>query len=221
MRQNAFPTEKRARWKVKALGVWFSTIKGASIQLNFEEKTESLKYAVDNRQFRRLTLLGKITVIKSLLVSQLLYILTPLPSHDKFLEDVDRIFFNFLWDGKGDKIKRTEMINKYDKGGLKMLDVKSKFSLSKVDMDKKKYLNNENSGKWKLFFDYLTYHGGKCIFTGNLDMKDIKNLDIKHEFLLEILQIWAELNFQENPCSFQTSPIWNNSFIVRIDDTPV
>ena len=70
-------------------------------------------------------------------MSQLLYILTPLPSHDKFLEDVDRIFFSFLWDGKGDKIKRTEMINKYDKGGLKMLDVKSKFSLSKVDMDKK------------------------------------------------------------------------------------
>ena len=39
-------------------------------------------------------------------------------------------------------------------------------------------------------------------------------------FLLEILQIWAELNFQENPQHFQSSTIWNNS-LIRVGGTPV
>ena len=69
-----------------------------------------------------------------------------------------------MWDGRGDKIKRTEMINKYDKGGLKMLDVKSSSRSLKLIWIKK-YLENENSGKWKLFFDYyFKEHGGFIYF---------------------------------------------------------
>ena len=55
--------QRQLTWaRVKALGVWFSTIEGASGQLNFEEKIESLKKTVDNWHLRRLTLLGKVTV---------------------------------------------------------------------------------------------------------------------------------------------------------------
>ena len=104
-----------ARRKVKALGVWFSTTEGASGSLNFEDKMESLNKTIENWQFRRLTLLGKITVIKNLLASQLVYILAPLPTQQKSLEEINRSLFNFLWDGRGDKIKRSEMINDYDK----------------------------------------------------------------------------------------------------------
>ena len=114
-----------ARQKVKALVVWFSTIEGVSGSLNFEDKMESLNKTVENWQFRPLTLLGKITVIKNLLASQLVYILAPPPTQQKAMEEINRSLFNFLWDGKGDKIKRSEMINDYDKGGLKMLDIKT------------------------------------------------------------------------------------------------
>ena len=61
--------------KVKALGVWSSTIKEESAMLNFQEKKEEISQIIENWQFRRLTLLGKIKVIKSLLASQLVYIL--------------------------------------------------------------------------------------------------------------------------------------------------
>ena len=111
--------QKKISWvrrKVKALEVWFS-----------KDEMESLNRAVENWQFRRLTLLGKITVIKNRLASQLVYILAPLPTQQKTLEEINRSLFNFLWHGKGDKIKRSEMINDYDKGGLKMLDIKTTF----------------------------------------------------------------------------------------------
>ena len=109
--------------KVKALGVWFSTIKEESAMLNFQEKSEKISKIIENWQFGRLTLLGKITVIKSLLASQLVYVLSPLHMPNGYLKEVNSLLYNFLWDGKGDKIKRTQMINDYTKGGLKMLDI--------------------------------------------------------------------------------------------------
>ena len=45
-------------------------------------------------QFRRLTLLGKITVIKSLLASQLVYILSPLPSSHHNLKEIKDVFLS-------------------------------------------------------------------------------------------------------------------------------
>ena len=53
--------------KVKALGVWLSTIKEEAITLNHEEKKETISKTIENWQFRRLTLLGIIVAIKSLL----------------------------------------------------------------------------------------------------------------------------------------------------------
>ena len=62
---------------------------------------------------RRLTLLGKITVIKSLAASQLVYILAPLSTNQKATEEIERLFYDFLWSGRGDKIKRNTMIRDY------------------------------------------------------------------------------------------------------------
>ena len=69
----------------------------------------------------------------------------------RLLKTINSILYDFLWDGKGDKIKRTTMINSYAKGGLKMLDIQSFNESLKVRWIQG-YLNEENKGKWKLFF---------------------------------------------------------------------
>ena len=208
-----FP-QRKIKWaRRKALGIWFSTCKGETVKLNYDERKEKLDKLIENWQFRRLTLLGKITVIKSLLASQLVYILTPLPTQQKALEEINRALYTFLWDGRGDKIKRTEMIDDYEKGGLKMLDIQI-FNRALKSIWIQKYLDDNNTGKWKLIFDfYLSKQGGKHLFSGNLRTKDVQNLGLGNEFLNEILCIWAEINFQETLCDFQNSPLWHNSLI--------
>ena len=74
---------------------------------------------------RRLTLLGKITIIKSLAMSQIVYQLSSLPSHQTVVHEINSISYDFLWDSKGNKIKQTEIVNDYNKGGLKMIDIQS------------------------------------------------------------------------------------------------
>ena len=57
-------------------------------------------------------------------MSQIVYLLSSLTSHQKVVHEKNSILFDFLWDSKGDKIEgQTEIINDYDKGGLKMIDI--------------------------------------------------------------------------------------------------
>ena len=91
----------------------------------FSEKIERVKNSLSSWSARRLTLLGKITIIKALAVSQIVHVLTSLPTHQGALKEIDTLLYDFLWESKGDKLKRTQMINDYDKGGLKMIDIQS------------------------------------------------------------------------------------------------
>ena len=59
------------------------------------------------------------------MVSQLVYLLSPLCSDYKVLAEINDLLYTFLWNGKDDKIKRRIMINDLGAGGLKMIDISS------------------------------------------------------------------------------------------------
>ena len=69
---------KQADGKVKALGVWFCTDQNEEMKMNYVDKVHKDKDVLNNWQNKRLTLPGKITIIKMLAASQLIYILSSL-----------------------------------------------------------------------------------------------------------------------------------------------
>ena len=165
--ENLLP-EKNIQWnesKVKFLGVWLSTDPNITLRTNYDEKLEKIRIVLNSWKLRRLTLIGKIVVLKSLAASHLPYILAPLETDERFLKEINQIFYDFLWNNKGDKIKRSVLINSYDKGGLKMIDIFSYNKSLKLAWVKR-YLDAENMGKWKLFFgEELEKYGGKLLFS--------------------------------------------------------
>ena len=182
--------EKDFKWvkdKVRALGVWLSTNPETTIEANYSEKLTKVRNSLSCWELRRLSLLGKITVLKSLIASQLVYILSPLPTNHNAIKEINNIFFHFLWDGKGDKVKRDIIISDYENGGLRMIDVKI-FNQALKSGWIKKYLDRENHGKWKLLFDLeLKNFGGEEIFRGNLNKEDLsKCIKISETFTSEI-----------------------------------
>jgi len=69
--------EKDLTWangKVKTLGVWFCTDQNLGMKMNYEEKVRRVEDILNNWQNKRLTLSGKITVIKALAASHLVYV---------------------------------------------------------------------------------------------------------------------------------------------------
>ena len=105
-----------------------------------------MKKIMSSLSARNLTLLGKIAILKSLVVSQIVYLLSSLPSPPgSVIKEINCLLYDFLWDSKGDKIKRTEMINEYNKGGLKMIDLQSLNESVKIKW-MKGYLDDNNKG---------------------------------------------------------------------------
>ena len=90
--------------------------------------------------------------LKSLAASQLVYLLSPLRSNHHAIREIKDMFYHFLWNGKGDKIKRKVMINEPEYGGLKMIDLCSLDKSLKTTWVKK-YLDTTNHGKWEFLFD--------------------------------------------------------------------
>ena len=96
---------------------------------------------------RALSLKGKVTVLKALIISQMtLFSVLFVPEY--ILQKLDRLIFSFLWDGKTPKVKRETMINNINEGGLGMPDVYSVNNTSKISWIKR--LTNERDCKWKV-----------------------------------------------------------------------
>ena len=121
----------------------------------FSEKIERVKNSLSSWSAGRLTLLGKMTIIKALAVSQIVHVLTSLPTHQGALQEINILLIWLSLGKQRDKVRRTQMIRNDDnKGGLKMIDIQS-FNKS---------LKNK-VGKWKLLVDFhLQKCRGKVIF---------------------------------------------------------
>jgi len=90
-------SEKNLQWadgKVKALGAWFCIYCEESKKKNYEEKVHKIEDILTNWRNRRLTLIGKIAVIKALAASQLVYILSSTTSCSKSLKETNVLFFS-------------------------------------------------------------------------------------------------------------------------------
>ena len=107
---------------VHALGVHFSYDPLLTDKLNFEEKICTLEQTLQCWKRRKLTLLGKINIVKALGLAKLIYSTSLLTISKPLIDRINKIIFNFIWDGKTPKIKKKTIIAEIKHGGLKMID---------------------------------------------------------------------------------------------------
>ena len=119
-------TKWKLNWGVnrfKLLGITFDTDLDKMLTLNFSDKLSNIKTKINYWKRRNLTPLGKITVIKSLLLSSLNHLFISLPNpNEKTMKEINDLFYNFIWEGTS-RIKRTVLCKDYCEGGLKMTDI--------------------------------------------------------------------------------------------------
>jgi hypothetical protein len=112
--------------KFKLLGIEFSLDLYTMPDLNVRKKIIDISRILKSWQHRKLTLLGKVTVIKTLALPKLIHLFTSLPNlKQSMLNELNKLSFNFFWDGKAEKIKRNMLIEDIQEGGLKMIHLQS------------------------------------------------------------------------------------------------
>ena len=74
--------------------------------LNYQNAISKAKKIINSWKYRYLTPLGKITVIKTLILSVFTHLFMAIPTPIGILNEINKLLFNFVWDGKPDKIGR-------------------------------------------------------------------------------------------------------------------
>jgi hypothetical protein len=81
----------------KLLGIEFSLDLYTMPDLNFRKKIIDISKILKSWQHRKLTLLGKVTVIKTLSLPKLIHLFTSLPNlKQSMLNELNKLFFNFI-----------------------------------------------------------------------------------------------------------------------------
>ena len=113
------------------------------------------------------------------------------------------MFFNFLWNGKREKIKRKTLIGRKEQGGLNMVDVNTFIKSIKINWIKA--LMQKDEANWKIIPSYLLDQYGENLLILNMNTTSLKkNPDPKFKltpFYKNILDTWFEFKSTDTTCT--------------------
>ena len=90
--------------------------------LNYEKAMVNAKQTIKCRQHRHLTPIGKITIIKTLVLSKFIHLFISLLTPTEYIDAINKLLFDYIWNGKPDKINRQQICKKTSVG-LGMINV--------------------------------------------------------------------------------------------------
>ena len=136
----------------KLLGVTFPIKLEQINEVNLNSKVADIEKLFKAYEKRHLSLLGRVTVIKSLAISKLIHVLsvTETPTM-KFLNYIERLFQNLLWNNKVSRIKYNYATKSIEEGGLKLPNLKNLCCSLKMAWIKRSY----DTGSWQELFKII------------------------------------------------------------------
>jgi hypothetical protein len=131
---------------LKILGVNFSAQLSDIWVLNGPDILTKCEKLIKTWSKRNLTLIGKITVIKSLVLSKFVHLFIALPNPPtEIIKQLEQMSFKFIWSNGPDRIKRNLLMKDTEQGGLGMYDIKNFINALKISWLRRLLLNNCDS----------------------------------------------------------------------------
>ena len=195
---------------IKILGIFFTYDELKSKELNFELTLKSIRKSLSCWQWRNLTLIAKIQLVKTFAMPKFMYRASLISFDEDIIKSINSVIFNFVWRGK-DKIKRLALISEYEDGGLKMPHPESLIKTQRI-VCLKRYLDDNNS-LWKVSLSYyLKSVGTSFLFQCNFNPSRLPcKLPI---FYKECLEAWSDFNDNQDIVATKqdilNEIIWNN-----------
>jgi len=180
----------------KALGIWFCRSERDTDKMNFFDKIRNVQITLNVWLQRQLSLKGKITVLKSLVIPKLMFCCSNMFVPKEFIEEVQKLTFKFLWGYKPAKIKKETVTADIQQGGLKMPLFSVVVESAKVIWIKRLLEAHSQNKKWANLalmipnmseFDLLCKRDPSCI-------------KISSRFHKQIMEAWFKFHSKEPKC---------------------
>ena len=102
---------------MKILGIYISYDSTASYEKNTVKRLKDIKTIINLWKSRNLSLIGKIQIIKTFLISKFQYYMSVNHLKKETIKEINKMIFSFIWNGK-DRIKRDTICADLENGGL-------------------------------------------------------------------------------------------------------
>ena len=175
---------------IKLLGVHVGYDVEVLKEKNFRGKINKVKQKLNIWKQKDLTIYGKILIIKAFALSQFMYVAAVCQIPKKVVNEVEGLLYEFLWNGKSHKVKTKVVIQEYENGGCKMVDLEEMIKAQQIKMIKR-LLANENL-LWKPTMEVI-------IGISNLDLFLRSNFPVPKNtsnFYTAVLKSWKEFKYE-------------------------
>ena len=205
--------------KVKILGITFSNNQTAgTLSENWNGRIKKMINLLSLWSRRQISILGKIQLIKTFGLSQFIYIMQSISIPKNVLEDINRIFFRFIWQKQFtnkntlERVRREVMYSDKNKGGLNMVNIIDFQNSFLLDWAEKLLMSKEN---WTIIPKYfLEVVGGKVVFDSSVTLNMFIGIDkIKSNFWKRVLENWIQNNVSHQEKVAIKNPLYNNKLL--------
>ena len=207
-------TKNKVNWSsesIRVLGVDIVHSEDELLNINYMPLVAKTKNILKAWTMRRLSLIGKITVVNTLVASLFVYKMCVLPTiPSRIVKQIEDIISKFIWANKRPKISLRLLQNNKDAGGLNLIDLRKRDIALKVKWIS--ILTTDTS------IEVLAYQALNPILRAdiwkcNIHYRDIEKIgSVQPGFWKDVWKAWAEYSYNRNiDCEQQT--IWYNSNI--------
>ena len=206
---------------IKSLGVYFGYNYKECQKLNFEKQFKKCENIINDWNKRNITLIGKIVVVKSLILPNLTYLASNTIISKDNIQRFKTLIYNFIWKSKRDKIKRTTLSKDYSEGGLRMIDIDLYIKSIQTRWIIK--LQENKCDNWTVIPRFYLNKFGKNLLLFKMNLNNVRDLDTAtfgsmSEFYQQLVKTWISIKGGQtkSPKNFldvRKQVIWGNNFI--------
>ena len=196
------------------LGIEFNIDLNKIIRINYTKKVEEIKSSLQSWKKRNLTLFGKITILKTLIIPKLNHLFSAIPNPDEtMLKELEKLFFKFIWNKGNDKVKRSVIMQEYEDGRLRMINITTFIYSMKISWIRRLLRSNSS---WTVLIKNHMKNVSVDAFSVGSKVYEILTRDC-NPFWRDVFKAWAEFaknvinSFDESEILNQ--PIWFNHHI--------
>ena len=206
-------TTRRMNWTnepIDTLGVHIPC-DNSSCAADYATVIEKMRQVASNWYNRSLSLMGRVTVINTLLASIPVYKMLNLTNLTvQQIAEMEGIMKDLLWKGNKARIALTTLQARKEYGGLRLTDIKARQDTLKIA-----WVMEEDEFVHGCIREHLCKVLGPLIWQCNLELKDVQREFNTENFWVQVLAAWSKINFH-HPTSRQEARselVWRNSHI--------
>ena len=219
-----FYTANQLNWTnepISVLGIKVSNDGKEAMQDNYNKVLEKTKRTLQRWKKRKISLIGKIGVVNSLVASLFVYpmmVLEKIP--EKTVKKAEEIIEKYLWDGHKPKIPLHVLQLDKQSGGLNLVNLRIKDTAIKASWIR---IGTDDAQVQEIMTKTLAPKIGNLLWKCNIKEEDVDGIiegQKVNGFWTDVLKAWCKFNYMEEMQEGVDEPIWFNSNI-RIDKKPI